>query len=187
MVSGLPSSLSRFPFVRYSSSFPPLSSFHAVRIGGTYGRDHGVVLPRSPPVRVFVRLEESTVAHCPSLSPVSAPFLRNARHFLPFLSPSAIYRPPLAAHLSFSLAILSTCAPSLFVLYLARLARANTTFRRYPSSRPAGSLLCARVIARRKFSKHLEISQLSISVHLIRANPWVHDAPNVLPKRQIMV
>lgn len=46
-----------------------------------------VVLPRSPRLRVFVRLEESAGAHCPSLSPVSAPFLRNARHFLPSLTP----------------------------------------------------------------------------------------------------
>lgn len=49
-----------------------------------------VVLPRSlsPRLRVFVRLEESAGAHCPSLSPVSAPFLRNARHFLPSPIPS---------------------------------------------------------------------------------------------------
>lgn len=108
-----------------------------------------VVLPRSSPIQVFVRLEESTVAHCPSLSPVSAPFLRNARHFLPFLSPFTLcppvrYRCPPSPFfsrvifalspspsLSFSFS-LYVCAPSLFVLYLGRLARANTTFRRRP-------------------------------------------------------
>lgn len=86
------------------------------RRSGTACRDlagNGRVLPRSPPVQVFVRLEESTVAHCPSLSPVSAPFLRNARHFLPFLSLSTLphLRCPL---LPFSL--------TLFSLYVCTLA-----------------------------------------------------------------
>lgn len=110
-----------------------------------------VVLPRSPPVRVFVRLEESTVAHCLSLSPVSAPFLRNARHFLPFLSPSTLPRPPPF----FPRVILSACAPSLFVLYLGRLVRANTTFRRHPPSGAIRLFLYTRVMTRGKFSKHL--------------------------------
>lgn len=80
-------SLPRFSFVRYSSSFSLLSSFR--RHGWRRPRQSQgvVVLPRSPRLRVFVRLEESAGAHCPSLSPVSAPFLRNARHFLPFAPP----------------------------------------------------------------------------------------------------
>ena len=68
-----------------------------------------VVLPRSlsPRLRVFVRLEESAGAHCPSLSPVSAPFLRNARHFLPSPVPSLpllflFLFPPLSLSLSFT-------------------------------------------------------------------------------------
>jgi len=69
-----------------------------------------VVLPRSP-LQVFVRLEESTVAHCPSLSPVSAPFPRNARHFLPFLSPSV----PSSLFLScYSLCVCTLAVCSLF-------------------------------------------------------------------------
>lgn len=78
-------SLPRFSFVRYSSSFSLLSSFHGT-LAELRQSQGVVVLPRSPRLRVFVRLEESG-AHCPSLSPVSTPFLRNARHFLPSLIP----------------------------------------------------------------------------------------------------
>lgn len=161
------------PFARFSFSWVILVRFllcvspPSTGDGGT-GMDirtarrhlagNGRVLPRSPPVQVFVRLEESTVAHCPSLSPVSAPFLRNARHFLPFLSLTTL---PHHRHALTSLFpsrySLSMCAPSLFVLYLGRLARANTTFRRHrsPSRRSTGcALLYARLMARRKFSKH---------------------------------
>lgn len=145
-------SLPRFSFVRYSSSFSLLSSFHGTLV--ELRQSQGVVvLPRSPRLRVFVRLEESAGAHCPSLSPVSAPFLRNARHFLPSLIPPFLFcfflfRHGLALSRSsllipfvfFSLhraappsvaSSLST-APSLFVLYLGYLARANTTFLRHP-------------------------------------------------------
>lgn len=83
-------SLPRFSFVRYSSSFSLLSSFHGTLV--ELRQSQGVVvLPRSPRLRVFVRLEESAGAHCPSLSPVSAPFLRNARHFLPSLIPPFLF------------------------------------------------------------------------------------------------
>ena len=85
-------SLPRFSFVRYSSSFSLLSSFHGTRSAESYGQSQGSGCPPtvslSPRLRVFVRLEESAGAHCPSLSPVSAPFLRNARHFLPSPIPS---------------------------------------------------------------------------------------------------
>lgn len=85
-------SLPRFSFVRYSSSFSLLSSFHGTRSAESYGQSQGSGCPPtvslSPRLRVFVRLEESASAHCPSLSPVSAPFLRNARHFLPSPIPS---------------------------------------------------------------------------------------------------
>lgn len=146
-----------------------------------------VVLPRSPPIQVFVRLEESTVAHCPSLSPVSAPFLRNARHFLPFLSPFTL-RPPVPAvdvlllFLFLSRYSLSLRAlPSLFVLYLGRLARANTTFRRRPPLSYHGCSFIRETDGPKKIFEtlaRLEIFRHSrISVYLIRAK--YDPVPNV--------
>lgn len=94
-------------------------------------------------------------AHCPSLSPVSAPFLRNAHHFLPFPQPSPHPVQPsfalrlflfrslsftfydhfsLLSHSVFTLlspSISLQCPSSMFVLYFRRLARANTTFRAF--------------------------------------------------------
>ena len=165
-------SLPRLSFVRYSSSFSLLSSFHGTLV--ELRQSQGVVvLPRSPRLRVFVRLEESAGAHCPSLSPVSAPFLRNARHFLPSLIPPFLFCFFLSAHglaLSFRLshpflffflhrpvppcvASLST-APSLFVLYLGYLARANTTFlHRPPTPRPLPAFSTATYEPGKKFWK----------------------------------
>jgi len=118
MLSGL-SALRPFPKV-HPSSFSPLSCFHGIYVSRWYVRlaaeiaQGVVVLPRSP-LQVFVRLEESTVAHCPSLSPVSAPFPRNARHFLPFLSPSVPSPVPSSLFLScYSLRVCTLAVCSLF-------------------------------------------------------------------------
>lgn len=153
-------SLPRFSFVRYSSSFSLLSSFHGHGWRRPRQSQGVVVLPRSPRLRVFVRLEESAGAHCPSLSPVSAPFLRNARHFLPFAPPCRpmllfLPKSPLAPPLCCRLVLLplhpfrpflffflrSPDSPSfaprhplcLFFIWVI-WPRANTTFRRPPTA-----------------------------------------------------
>lgn len=55
--------------------------------GSLYIEAAVALLPR---ILLLVRVFGSGVgaAHCPSLSPVSAPFLRNAHHFLPFRNPN---------------------------------------------------------------------------------------------------